>query len=275
MGRKVRAGLLYGLAGGQLLVFDTTLKQRVATVDLGGTTTDLDLSPDGSLLVGAQDRDNRLVVVDKALWTVSYVSTRADPQQVEIMNGGIAYYATLDQWSEVHRVDLAWGKAADIKLNLYSSYEPDLELSPSGERLFVGESALSPSTLYDLDLTVAPTRTLDASNGFESSARHLYLGPSGKHIYYAGYQLDATNLSHVMGKVGTVFAEDAAATFAVSSLGLVDAELLTLVTPFAHGVQTAALVRADSEVWYCDTTSGRLVWASVAELLAGKTLGVR
>jgi hypothetical protein len=48
-----------------------------------------------------------------------------------------------------------------------------------------------------------------------------------------------------------------------------------LVTPFAHKVQTAALVRAYSEVWYYDTTSGRLVWASVAELLAGKTLGVR
>jgi DNA-binding beta-propeller fold protein YncE len=75
--------------------------------------------------------------------------------------------------------------------------------------------------------------------------------------------------------VGTVFAEDAAATFAVSSRGLVDAELRTLVVPFAREVAAAVLVRNDSEVWSYDSTSSQLVWANVSDLLAGHTLGVR
>jgi DNA-binding beta-propeller fold protein YncE len=265
-----RAGLLYGLGDKQVLVFDTAQRLQVATVNLGGVTRDLDLSPDGLILVGAQYGETRLVVIDKTQWSVSYVQTRAAPYNVEAMNGGIAYYATMDQWSEVHQVDLALGKSGDIKLNLYSSYEPDLELSPSGERLFVAESALSPSTIYALDLTVAPTQTVDDYKNFTSPPRQVYVGPSGKYVYYAGCQLDAKKLASIRCKFDFPFAENVAGTFAVSPYGLVDTGSCDLIASFAKPVSLATLVNDDTEVWYRDGKDSRLVWVKVADLLAGQ-----
>src|SRR4029450_5019875 len=72
-----------------------------------------------------------------------------------------------------------------------------------------------------------------------------------------------------------VFAEDAAATFAVSERGFVDVKLRTLVAAFPRQVSTAALTAADSEVWSYEPIAGRLSYAKVADYLAGKTLGVR
>ena len=245
------AGLLYALTPNQVVVIDVAQKKVVTQVALGAISTDLDLSPDGTLLVAAQDSSVRLAVIDKQSWAVTYVAVRADPQQVEAMNGNVAYYATLDQWTEVHQVDLRYGKVADVKLNL-NMYEPDIELSAAGDRLYVGESGLSGCTIVDEDLTVAPARTADKSNwddayGFPDARRHVYLGPSGAHIYYAGHQLDAKQLAHALGDLGNVFAEDAAATFAVSERGLVDVALRTLVAAFPQPISAAALTTSDSE----------------------------
>jgi hypothetical protein len=273
------AGLLYALTSTQVVVIDVAQKREVTRVALGATSTDLDLSPDGTLLVAAQDSSVRLAVIDKKSWAVSYVPVRIDPQRVEAMNGSLAYYVTLDQWTEVHQVDLRYGKAADVKLNL-NMYEPDIELSASGNRLYVGESGLSGSTIIDEDLTVAPARAADKSNwdngyGFPGPPRSVYLGPSEKYIYYAGHQLDANQLSHALGDLGKVFAEDAAATFAVSERGLVDVALRTLVAPFPKTVSAAALTTTDSEVWSYEPIAGRLSFAKTADFLRGKTLGVR
>ncbi|HVT08992.1 MAG TPA: hypothetical protein VHO67_16145 [Polyangia bacterium] len=273
------AGLLYALTTNEVVVLDVAGKREVRRVALGAISTDLDLSPDGTLLVAAQDRSVRLAVIDKHSWTVTYVPVRADPQQVEAVNGNFAYYATLDQWTEVHQVDLSYGKTADIKLNL-TMYEPDIEVSASGQRLYVGESGLSGCTIVDEDLTVAPARTGDKSNwdngyGFPGPPRNVYLGPSETNLYYAGHQLDAKHLSRALGDLGRVFAEDAAATFAVSERGLIDVALRTLVAPFAKTVSAAALTTADTEVWLYEPEAGRLSFAKTADLLRGKSLGIR
>lgn len=273
------AGLLYALTSTQVVVYDVGQKQEVTRVALGAISTDLDLSPDGSLLIAAQDSSVRLAVIDKHAWTVTYVGVRANPQQVEAMNGNLAYYVTLDQWTELHQVDLTYGSASDVKLSL-SSFEPDIELSAAGNRLFVGESGLSGSQLYGEDLTVVPARTADQSSwddnyGFYSPPRHVYLGPSGKNIYYAGHQLDATQLGRALGNLGNVYAEDAAATFAVAAQGIIDVTLRTFVSAFPKPISAAALTAADSEVWSYEPNAGRLSYAKVTDFLAGKTLGVR
>jgi len=273
-----QAGLLYGLSGRSILVFDTVAKSQLTTVTLDGYATDIDLSPDGQYLVASLDGSKRIDVIDKRLWSATPVDTRADPEQVEVMNDGIAYYATLDQWTEIHEIDLTQGMSSDFKLNLYSAYEPDIELSAAGDRLFVAESGLTGSNVYELNLDVAPTRTIDQSTwddgyGFDGPLRHAYLGPSGTHLYYDGRQLDATNLAHALGDTGTVFAEDAAATFAVSTKGIIDAQTLTTVTPFRFTVGSAALTAGDSELWYYRPDLSQIVYAKVSDLLSGKTLG--
>jgi hypothetical protein len=273
-----QAGLLYALSGYHILVFDTVAKLQVTTVTLDGYATDIDLSPDGRYLVASLHGWKRIDVIDKQLWSAVPVDTRADPQQVEVMNGGVAYYATLDQWAEIHEIDLTQGLSSDFKLNLYSAFEPDIELSATGNRLFVAESGLSGSNVYELNLDVAPTRTIDQSNwddgiGFDSPGRHVYLGPSGKHLYYAGHQLDATNLAHALGDTGTVFAEDAAATFAVSTKGIIDAQTLATVTPFPFTVSSAALTAGDSELWYYRPDLSQIIYTKVANFLSGKMLG--
>jgi hypothetical protein len=273
-----QAGMLYALSGWSILVFDTVAKSQLTTVTLDGYGTDIDLSPDGQYLVASLDGSKRIDVIDKRRWIATPIDTRADPEQVEVMNGGIAYYATLDQWAEIHEIDLTQGVSSDFKLNIYSAFEPDIELSAAGNRLFVAESGLSGSNVYELNLDVAPTRTIDQSNwdngdGFDSPVRHAYVGPSGKHLYYAGRQLDATNLAHALGDTGTVFAEDVAATFVVSTKGFIDAQTLTTVTSFPFAVSSAALTAGDSELWYYRPDLSQIVCAKVADFLFGKTLG--
>ena len=129
-------------------------------------------------------------------------------------------------------------------------------------------------------MTTTPATAADESRwedgyGFMFPKRHAYLGPSGKHIYFADSQLDAAQLALVIGKSGQVFAEDAAATFAVSDTGVLDAELLTSLATFPNAISAAALTAADAELWYYSPTTGQLAYANVADFIAGKSLGVR
>ena len=276
------ACLMYGLRGSlasKLVVFDTAQKKELTTVDLGGTGYDFDLSPDGSWLVASIDKT--IKVIDKTSWTAAPVATVGTPGSLVVANGGMAYYM---EWSSpydgVHRIDLKLGLASDARLGGPYVNEGGLELSPAGDLLFMGEAASTGCNLYSVHPLVSPVTTVskttwDNGNGFGAPSGHVYLGPSGKHVYYADHQFDASDLGRVLGKALYVFAEDSAARFAVSEYGILDAELLTTLVPIPNQIEAAAFTSADTELWTYDISAGQITCTNVADLAAGKTIGVR
>jgi DNA-binding beta-propeller fold protein YncE len=276
------ACLLYGLTTATpslLVVYDTANKRELARVALGGLAKDFDVSPDGGYLVVAMGSLNQIAVVNKSSWTVTPVSTKYDVDIVEVANSGLAYYFCQDE-AQIQGIDLNVGQTSEATVVRSIVFSPDLELSADGTFLYYGEFGTSGVNLYRVNVTTTPATAADKSRwedgyGFQTSRRHVYLGPSGKHIYFADYQLDAAQLALVIGKSGQVFAEDAAATFAVSDTGIVDAELLTSLATFPNAISAAALTAADTELWYYSPTTGRLSYANVGDFIAGKALGVR
>src|SRR5450631_183768 len=277
---------LYALstaAPSEIVVIDTARKKELTRIALAGQATDLDISPDGAYLVASMVKLKQLAVVDKNAWTVRSVGTVVAPQAVQVGNGGIAYYIDPTSWAELHRIELDVGIASDIMLgnltvNDLQVSSPDLQLSPDGADLFLGESGTSGCNLYGVNV-VGPILTHVGQSdwgdgyGFSFPERYVYLGPSGKHIYYAGYQLDAKNLGLLLGKSGKVFAEATAGTWAISDQGIIDANLLTRVAALPSTMTAAALTASDTELWFYG--AGKMNYANMADFVAGKVPGVR
>jgi hypothetical protein len=193
----------------------------------------------------------------------------------------MAYYM---EWSSpydgVHRIDLNVGLTSDVRLGGPFVDEGGLELSPVGDLLFLGEAGSTGCNLYSVNPLVSPVTTVgkttwEDGNGFGMPSGHVYLGPNGKHVYYADHQFDASNLGLVLGKALYVFAEDSAARFAVSEYGVLDAQLLTTLVPIPNQIEAAAFTSADTELWTYDISAGQITCTNVADLAADKKIGVR
>lgn len=277
------ACLMFGLnaaAPSEMVVFDTAMKREVTRVALGGTATDFDLSPNGQRLVVALSGVKQVVAVDTGTFAVTNVPTPAVATTVEVDDAGNIYYA--DPASDfVHRMNLDAGSSSDVKLMTPYSYQDQaLELSADGSLLYEGGNGSTASHLYSLNVSGADAVKVGQDNwdggyGFSLPPRYVYLGPSGKNVYYAGVQLDATQLTFVRGPSGYVLAEDAAGSVAVSNVGVLDARLLTRLATFSAPVAAGALTASDHELWTFDQNAGVMTCANMADLVAGRTLGVR
>ena len=274
--------IVYGLVPGSpssVSVIDTARKTELARMTLAGAADDLSVSRNGRWLVAALDSRHELAVVDKTSWTARSVAVAADPERVQISNAGLAYYVTLDQWTQLHRVDLNQAAPTDTWL-ANSGYQPDIQLNADGTLLFIGESGSTGSGLEVLDLgggsTVIRNRsTWNGNSGLSNIVRSLYLGPRGGNIYFSGHQFDATNLGFMRGASGQVFVEDAAGTFAIATAGPIDARLLQVIAPFPTPASAAALAASDTEIWWYDAAASMLHYENVADRIGAKTLGVR
>lgn len=277
--------LVYGLRTGtpsQVVVFDTATKAELTRIELPQQATDFDLSPNGAHLVVAHDAVHQLSVVDLGLLSISStIPVQSDPYQIAVSDAGLVYYAELDQWTDLRRVDPAAGIASDTLLSPWGAYAGDVALSPDGVFLYVGESGISGGSLtkyrvWDGGFVKTDVSTWDDGYGFPYPARHVYLSPGGQHVYYAGYQLDAGRLALVNGAVGErVLAEDRAGTFAVGERTVFDATLVRPVTTLPCQVAAAALASEDTELWsYCPATA-RMAYVNTADVVGDAVLGQR
>jgi DNA-binding beta-propeller fold protein YncE len=275
--------LMFGLnvgASSQLVVFDTAMKQEVKRVELGGAATDLDLSHDGRRVVIAVDGVKQVSVVDTSTFAVTTVPTAAVPTAVEVDDAGNLYYAVSNS-DRLHRMNLVAGLSSDVALTTpYGGYSA-LELSADGTLLYDGTSGTTSSSVYSLNVSGPDAAKVGADDwegvgaGFSLPPRYVYLGPSGTHVYYDGYQLDAPALTFVRGPSGMILAEDAAASIAVSTTGVLDAQLLTRLAAFPAPVAAGALTASDHELWTFDQKAGVMTCTNVADFIGGKPLGVR
>ncbi len=273
--------LLYALDAGtpsQVVVIDADQKLELTRIPLPRKADDLSLSPDGTRMVVSHDAAHEISVIDPLrLELTGTLSVQSDPYAVEVTDGGKVYYAEVAQWCDIRAVTLATG--ADVLLNSWGNYAPDLELSSDGRFLFAGEAGISGGTLTKYDVSGATATAVDESTwddgyGFPYPARHVYLSPGGQHVYYAGYQLDAGHLGHVLGRVGElVFAEDPAGTFAVGSSSIHDAALVKPVASLPSPVTAAALAANGTELWTYG--AGRVSYQNIGDLIDPATLGKR
>jgi Tol biopolymer transport system component len=268
----------YGWGTTQLVVFDAAQKKVLTRVELGGTVTDFSLSADGSYLVAILDKQQAIVVVNKASWTASQVATTEVPKSVAVDNHGVAYYVGGDWW-DLRRIDLALGSSSEKGLSSPGDNRgADIALSSDGKKLYIAEFGSTGCNLYLLDVTTStPTvvshTTWNQGYGFGVPSGPLFVGPSGKYVYYADHQFDANNLGLIFGSAYHVFAEDSGARFVAAWYGILDARTLTTLIPLPNQIGAAAFVSADTELW---TVSGSTITCTnVADLAAGKTLGLR
>jgi DNA-binding beta-propeller fold protein YncE len=277
------ACLMYGLVAAtssQLVVFDTAKKQELARVDLGGKATDIDLSPNGAHLVVVLEGAKQISAIDPRTFTIAVVPTAAFPVSVEVDNGGIVYYAAIGSDGTLHRIRLSDGLAGDVKLTTPFAGYPGLELTADGKNLYDGATETTSSHLFRLDVSGTDAVRADTDNwnggfGFALPPRYAYLSPGGTHVYYAGYQLDAAQLTFVRGSSGYILAENAAASVAISTVAVLDAQLLTPLATFAAPISAGALTASDQELWTFDANTGVMTCTKLTDFIAGKSLGVR
>jgi hypothetical protein len=274
--------LMYGYVDGstQLVVFDAAQKTVLTRVDLGGTVTDFNLSADGTYLVATLDSQQAIVVVNKASWTVSQVATTEVPKSVAVDNHGVAYYLGGDWWY-LRRIDLALGSSSDKELSSPEDQRgSDIALSSDGKKLYMAQYGSTGCNLYLLDVTGSTTTVLSQSTwddgyGFYEPSGSLFVGPSGKYVYYADYQFDANNLALIFGIAYHAYAEDSGARFVAGMYGILDARTLTTLIPLPDNISEAAFVSANTELWTYNISDGMITCTNSADLVAGKTLGLR
>jgi DNA-binding beta-propeller fold protein YncE len=275
--------LIYGLIPGSpssVLVIDGARKSELARVQLSSAAGDFDVSHDGRWIVAAMAGHHALAVVDKATWTAKTVLVAADPERVQVSNAGTAYYVTLDQWSQLHRVDVAAASPPDTTLFASSGYQPDIQLSADETHLYLGESGTTGGELEVYDLragtaTFATRSTWNGNSGFYNTTRWLYLAPQDHNIYFADHELDPNNLAFMRGLTGQVFAQDRAGTFAISATGPMDARLLRPFAPFPVRASAATLAAGDTEIWWYDGAGKTLHYENVADRIGSRVLGLR
>ena len=278
------ACLMFGLntaTSSEIVVFDTAGKKEVTRVALGGTAADFDLSPNGQHLVVGFTGVKQVAVVDTGTFALTNVPTATSASAIAVDNAG-NIYSWDHPYDVLHRMNLATGTSSDVKLTTPYTYEaPALDLSADGSLLYLGGSGDTASNVFSLNVSGADAVQVGAADwqgvgsGFSLPPRYVYLGPSGQDVYYDGYQLDATQLTFVRGPSGIVLAEDAAGSVAASTAGVLDARLLTRLDTFAAPVAAGTLTASDHELWTFDQNAGAMNCTNMADLVGGKTLGVR
>ena len=269
--------LLYGLAGDSILVFDTKSKTELAPIPLSAPAIDLDVDRDGSKMVVAHRLAHTVSVIDLAQRVVtSVLPLQIDPGAIEVTASGSAYYVNFDQWSSVHRLDLATG--ADTVVGPMIGYQMDLELSADETRLFAGDSSLTSCAMVSFDITnggfaqVGRTHW-DGNFDFPSATRHVLATTAGN-AYFAAHQWRASALDVVTGGTNEdILAEDDAGTLAIGTRHAWDVALASVTVAHANPVSAAAFAAAGQEAWMYSASG--LDYVAASELQGAHPLGGR
>jgi Tol biopolymer transport system component len=141
-------------------------------------------------------------------------------------NHGVAYYTNWS-WPSLRRIDLLLGSSSDEGVSSAADGEAEVALSSDGKLLYWAEYGSTGCNLYSLDVTTStPTvvshTTWNQGYGFGVPSGPLFVGPSGRYVYYADHQFDANNLGLIFGSAYHVFAEDSGARFVATWYGILD-----------------------------------------------------
>lgn len=267
----------YGLASDRIVVIDTAAKQEMLPILLEAPATDIDLARDGSVLVVSHRTAQKITVIDPTQGIVTRtIPVPVEPGPLEVTRAGTVFYATFDQFSYLHRVDVVTG--TDIALSTRDiGYQVDLELSADETHLFAAESSSSSCDLVDYDVSQGAVKVAETTwnnrLGFSTAPRHL-MESASRHLYFAHHQWSDHDLSKVSGGTDddNILAEDEAGTLAIGTQHAWDVALSVPTIAHLEPVVAAAIVASGQEAWMA-TASG-LRYVATADLVGPHPLGV-
>lgn len=195
--------MIYTVTGaGNLDFISYNSSMQVAkTIALPGSASDI--KQVGNSLFIAIPSAQKIVEVDLTSKTVSKtISTAHIPYRIAVGTNKI-YYVPQDQWCYLYEYDLNTSTEKEITIqgDTYTSlYEPSLAIDRATQTLYVGESGTTGATIKavsTVDYSLKSQSTYDDSNGFSSPKRHMLL--DGNSVFYAGRELNASNLADIKG----------------------------------------------------------------------------
>jgi DNA-binding beta-propeller fold protein YncE len=270
--------LVYGIdleTPQSLVVIDAAAKKELTRVPLPQVATDVDLSPNGDYLVVGYPEVHKIAVIDPSTWKVSQqVNAINVTASVEVNDAGHIIYGPT-----FRGIDIAGGIASDLDYKQWL-HAPDIDLSRDGKTLF----AATTDYLFDGNgvvayavngTTLTPTRAADSAFPPLPELQDIYLSPGEQHVYALGMQYDVRGVRpRIRARLGQrVLASDSAATFAIGTDSVFDAELGVPIAALAHHTDAATLMAGDHELWMA--TTGRAYYVNVAAYVGGKALGAR
>lgn len=256
---------LYALAGDELIVIDIGGAVVARRIDLPGYGTDVDISPNGAQLVVGHGAANRITVFDPANFDAAAVmlSTWRDVEKVEVTATAQVFYATKDQFVEVHRVDIETG--TDIAVDPNNESEVDLDLSADDAFLFIGNSGSSSSSLFAYGVRDGAFGIVDGTpqpDYHASMDRHVYVSPSGR-VYYADRRFDGSDLEAPPWNLAEkVLAETVDGGLLAGVAHLRDANTQEVLSMHPAPLSAAAFT-ADAELWFHEASSNEVGWIRV------------
>ena len=237
---------IYGLAGDELVVVDTSSRSEARRIPLTGEGTDVDVSATGVVVVG-HGSQNAITILEGSELEARVVTTAADAYRVEA-GTDVVFYATSDQFNELHRIPMEGGP--DTTLGQLIGYQVDLELSAAEDLLYVGESGTTGGDLIAYGVAGGGFGIVDETPGdYSTLERHVFVSLSGN-AYYAGQRFAADDLDAAPVTLGErILAENASGTIAIGTIHRWDPSSARPGDEWPVPVDAAAFTADGREVW--------------------------
>lgn len=186
---------------GKLNIISLATFEITNTINLGGNASDL--KQVANELYVALPATKQIKTVDLSTNAITKtILTAFIPQKIAIGNGHL-FYVEEDQFTDLYDYDLASNTEAEVTIvgESYSSfYEPDLNLDPTTNTLYIGEAGSSGSDLKAIstqDYSLKSELTYDEDYGINNNYRNIV--HTGEDIFFAGRKFNQTNLADIHG----------------------------------------------------------------------------
>ena len=177
--------LAYVASGSQYIhVIDTGGNAKVFDIDIGGTSYDIAVSPDGSKVYVAQDSTDRVIVIDTASHTVTdSIDVGDSPTGIALSHDGSKVYVA-NYWT--HDVSVINTSSHEVVSTIPVGEHPfALAVNPTDTRLYVSNhSGDSVSVINMTTNSVIVTITVG------NDPYGVVVSPSGTTVYIANYLSD-------------------------------------------------------------------------------------
>jgi len=168
-----------------LAIFNTETLTLQANFFVGSRPYGMTLSNDGNLLYVANSTSQLLSVVDwRAKRVTQSITLTAPAQDIEVGADGRLFVLTTES---LIQIDPKNGRKVGPDFPVFI-YAGELAISPNKDRLYYGDYALSPASLYQWDITVQPPSLLwESDHGITSGSngQDVAISADGTFISFA------------------------------------------------------------------------------------------
>ena len=188
---------VYVAVAGAISVVDTTSRRLERTITLPNTPYDLVLSPDANFVYASLVLEDRVVRIDLATNSSTFVKLPDDPRLMSISPDGTRVFVAHEAADQISRIDTATMTATSIAAG---DTPRGIDMSPDGSTLYVVNQG--DETLSLIDTSSLARRSIAVGDG----AYDVTLDANGRRAYVNNYWNDDvsvidTSSSTVIGTI--------------------------------------------------------------------------